>query len=92
MTKSENCILRGKELKKLREENGLSQRQLGELCGIPHRLIQSYEQGTKDTKNMTVETFFRLSRGLNIPLDNLSEQLFHNQELKQRNDDFKIGE
>lgn len=80
MAKSEEAVLRGKILKQLREDTGLTQKELGKRCGINYRLIQSYEQGGKDPKNMTVGTLFLLARGLNIPINTLVEKLFDYQE------------
>lgn len=77
MEKDHEAVLRGKRLKQLREERNLTQKELADFCGISCKLIQHYEQGAKNPKNMTVETLFRLSRGLDIPVERLIVKLFY---------------
>ncbi|MEM4700041.1 MAG: CBS domain-containing protein [Candidatus Nezhaarchaeales archaeon] len=44
----------GKELKKLREEAGLTQRQLAQLAGVSQSLISRIERGTVDPRASTL--------------------------------------
>lgn len=76
MGKDQDAIIRGKRLKKLREKKNLTQKDLAVKSGISQKLIQHYEQGEKDTKNMTIETLYQLSRGLDIPMERLAVLMF----------------
>lgn len=55
-------------LKELREERGMSQRALAELSGVSVRMIQYYEQGTKDINKASMLTIYRLAQALNISI------------------------
>ena len=51
-------------LKKLREERGLSQSQLAKASGVSVRMIQYYEQGVKDISKAQVMTVIALADAL----------------------------
>ena len=51
-------------LKRIREQAGMSQRQLADASGVPVRTIQQYEQGQKDIRKAAFDTVWRLSRSL----------------------------
>ena len=51
-------------LKRLREQAGLSQRELAEASGVPVRTIQQYEQGQKEIRRAAWETVSRLAAAL----------------------------
>lgn len=58
----------GDLIKKHRLEKGLTQKQLGEKCGINEANIRKYELGTQNPKIQTLE---RIAKGLDIPLREL---------------------
>jgi len=59
----------GELIRKYRIEKGLTQKQLGEKCGINEANIRKYELGTQKPK---IETLERIAAGLDIPLSKLS--------------------
>lgn len=60
----------GERIRVLRLDKGLSQEQLGERSGLHTNYIGQIERGEK---NLTIESLQKISRSLEIPL----EQLFH---------------
>jgi len=60
----------GDRIRVLRLDKGLSQEQLGERSGLHTNYIGQIERGEK---NLTIESLQKISRSLDIPL----EQLFH---------------
>lgn len=62
-------------LKRLREQAGLSQRELADLSGIPVRTIQQYEQRQKSINRAQGETLARLARVLAHPIEDLLEKI-----------------
>jgi transcriptional regulator with XRE-family HTH domain len=62
---AENKILLkfGARLKKLRQERGLSQRELSQNCAIDHSKIGKMERGLI---NPTLVTIVELAKGLNV--------------------------
>ena len=59
----------GELIRKYRIEKGLTQKQLGEKCGINEANIRKYELGTQKPK---IETLERIAAGLDIPLSKFS--------------------
>lgn len=57
------------KLKELREQRGLTQNKLGEICGITGRSIQNYELGVRTPKNML--TVKKLAEALGVTTDQL---------------------
>ena len=53
-----------KKLRELREEQGLSQRELSSKCDVKHTKISQLEINGKSNLNLT--TLFELARGLNV--------------------------
>lgn len=53
----------GNQIRKYRKEKGLTQRQLGERCGIDEANIRKYELGNANPK---LETLHRIANALNI--------------------------
>lgn len=51
-------------LKYTREDAGLTQKQLAEKSGVDIRLIQHYEQGSKDINNAKCITVLKLATAL----------------------------
>lgn len=58
----------GDLIKKFRLEKGLTQKQLGERCGINEANIRKYELGNQNPK---IETLERIAKGLDIPVGKL---------------------
>ena len=58
-------------LKKFRELNEMSQRDLAEKSGVNIRMIQGYEQGTKDLSKASVATAQQLAVALNCSIEKL---------------------
>ncbi len=57
---SENEILNGKELKKLREDYGLTQQKLGDLVGLSRETIYNYEKDKHPIPERAQRMFIRL--------------------------------
>ena len=62
------------KLKLLREESGISRKELAQKCGISFRTLQDYEQGHKDIFSAKAETLFRLSRALDCGMEELLQE------------------
>jgi transcriptional regulator with XRE-family HTH domain len=60
-------------LKRLREESGLSQNKLAEISGVSIRMIQHYEQGVKDINKAQGITLYKIAKALNCKMDDLLE-------------------
>ena len=58
-------------LKKIRNENKLSQSQLAELSGVSLRMIQKYEIGDRDINNASAITVFKLAQALKVNVEDL---------------------
>ena len=58
-------------LKRLRQEKGLTQIELSKLSGVNFRMIQHYEQGNKDLNRAAVETVIKLARALDCNFTDL---------------------
>lgn len=55
----------GDKIRKLRKEKGLTQKQLGELCGIADSNIRKYESGKQNPK---LETLQKIAKALDVPI------------------------
>lgn len=53
----------GENIRKIRREKGLTQKQLGELCGINESNIGKYERGKQDPKT---ETLNKIAKALSV--------------------------
>ncbi len=51
----------GENIKRLRKERGLTQKQLGEMCGIAESNIRKYES---DKQNAKIETIEKIAQAL----------------------------
>jgi XRE family transcriptional regulator, regulator of sulfur utilization len=71
----------GERIRIIRKEKGLSQDQLGELADLHTNHIGAIERGEK---NVTIESIIKVSKGLNITL----EELFRYIDPKKFDDDF----
>ncbi len=61
-------------LKRFRMYAGLSQKELADICGVPLRTIQQYEQRQKDINRANVDYVLRLSKALHCELTALLEE------------------
>lgn len=71
----------GKKLKTIRENRGLSQRQLGEKMGITQQTVAQYEKIIEQPKLATIR---RLAEALEVPLSDLimDWSLFSDEEIR----------
>ena len=70
----------GDMIRKCRTEKGLTQKKLGELCGIADSNIRKYESGNQNPK---IETLQKIADALEIPVTRLSSKiLISNEELE----------
>ena len=60
----------GNNIKRIRIARRLTQKQLGELCGINEAQIRRYELGGKNSKPK-IETLQKIANALNVSLDEL---------------------
>ena len=60
-------------LKWIRTERGLTQAQLAEASGVNVRMIQHYEQGTKDINVAGALTVYKIAQALNCRVEDLLE-------------------
>ena len=60
-------------LKKLRQDAGISQSELAEISEIPLRTIQQYEQNQKNINAAKAETVIKLAKALNCSVEALME-------------------
>lgn len=62
-----------KKLKQLRMAQGLSQSQLAEKAGLNVRVLQHYEQGTKNFDHARIDILLKYCIALNCKLSDLIE-------------------
>ena len=62
-------------LKLLRQQNGLSQKQLAEISSVPLRTLQQYEQHQKNINKAQAEYLVSLSTALNCSVEQLIERI-----------------
>ena len=62
-----------KNLKRLRTASGLSQSQLAQSSGVSLRMIQAYEQGTKDINRAEGLSIYHLAQALSCTVEDLLE-------------------
>ena len=62
-----------KHLKRLRTASGLSQSQLAQASGVALRMIQAYEQGTKDINRAEGLSIYHLAQALSCTVEDLLE-------------------
>lgn len=60
-------------LRKIRVLNGFSQKNLADISGVNVRMIQHYEQGTKDISKAQVSTVILLAHALDCSVEDLIE-------------------
>lgn len=62
-----------KKLKEKRQAVGLSQSQLAEKAGINVRVLQHYEQGSKNFDHARIDTILKICIALNCKLEDVIE-------------------
>ena len=72
----------GDMIRKYRTEKGLTQKKLGELCGIADSNIRKYESGNQNPK---IETLQKIADALDIPGNRLlAGKIISRDELKEK--------
>lgn len=68
-----HCYRKGRHnvIKRSKKKAGLSQSQLAELSGVNFRMLQYYEQGTKDINKAQLYTLLSICDTLNCGLGDL---------------------
>ena len=61
-------------LKHIRKGVGFTQGKLAEVSGVNVRMIQYYEQGSKDINKAEALTVYRLAQALNCTVEDLIER------------------
>lgn len=62
----------GENIKRIRKEKGLTQKKLGELCGINEVQIRQYESGKANPK---IETIDKIASALEVPIIKIKEDI-----------------
>lgn len=62
----------GQNIRSIRNERGLTQKQLGELCGIKEANIRKYELGKANPK---IETIEKIAKALGVPIRAIKENI-----------------
>ncbi|MBQ7884498.1 MAG: helix-turn-helix transcriptional regulator [Clostridia bacterium] len=60
-----------KNLKEIRTQKGLSQKQMAELLGVSHRTYQNYELLDSNNREPDLEMLCKISKTLDISIDYL---------------------
>lgn len=60
-------------LKRIRKEKGLNQKELAELAGINPRIISKYESGEKNINHACALTVWRLAKALGVEMKDILE-------------------
>ena len=58
----------GIKIKEIRQQRGLTQKQLGDICGIADANIRKYENGKQNPK---IETLQKIANALGVPVTEL---------------------
>ncbi len=61
------------KLKEKRQAAGFSQSQLAEKSGVNIRMLQHYEQGSKNFDHARIDTIIKICIALNCKLENIIE-------------------
>lgn len=62
----------GQNIRAIRKERGLTQKELGKLCGIAESNIRKYEA---DKQNAKIETIEKIAKALGVPIIRIKEDL-----------------
>lgn len=60
----------GENIKRFRKKQGLTQKQLGELCGMNESQLRRYEIGKANPK---IETIQKIAEAMSVPINHLLE-------------------
>ncbi len=74
MERIRNERIKETKLKRIRQNVGISQKELSSLSGVPVRTIQQYEQRQKDINKASGETILKLSKALCTRMEELLEK------------------
>lgn len=77
----------GDKLRAVRKEKGLTQKALGELCGMSNEMVRRYELGIRNPKWETIE---RLANGLDVSMSYLTN--YRSSEEIKRLEEMQISE
>lgn len=69
-------------LKRIREERGLSQSTLATAAGVNLQMLKFYEQGVKDINKASAMTLYKLATALQVNIEDLLEIENNTQEKK----------
>ena len=58
-------------LKRIRNEKNITQKELSEFSGVNIQMIQKYEQGIKDINKAQAETLYKLAQALECTIEDL---------------------
>ena len=58
-------------IKQIREEKGISRKELSQLSEVHYNKISDYENGYTKTENITVGNLFKIATALGVTLDEL---------------------
>ena len=61
-------------LKRIRNEKNITQKELSEFSGVNIQMIQKYEQGIKDINKAQAETLYKLAKVLDCAIEDLIEE------------------
>ena len=73
MNKKYDSINQETQLKRIRENRGISQTELSKLSGVNLRSIQMYEQKVNDIDKAQAATVYKLSRVLGCTIEDILE-------------------
>lgn len=76
----------GEKIKLLRKQKGLTQNELGKLCGMADSAIRRYESGRGNPK---LETLKKIATNLDVSVDFLLPDSFIEDEIKQSEDELQ---
>ena len=62
----------GKRVRKLRNEKGMSQEDLADICGLDRTYISGIERGIR---NVALKNIEALAKGLGVPISKLFENI-----------------
>lgn len=60
-------------LEKIRTSAGISQGKLADISGVSVRMIQFWEQGSKDINKAQGDNLYKLARALNVQIESILE-------------------
>ncbi len=71
---TENTIVPGAQLKKIRTDSGLSRKELEEKSGVGWEVIKKYEIGARDINLARVDIVKALAEALNCTIEDLLDK------------------